>query len=923
MIVRDLRILLEKLNKHCTKAIEATVGQCVGRGHYELTWEHMLFELLDGTNNELARILDYFKVDKAHLRKELTRELEQLPSGNGGKPSFSPSLIGAMESSWNLASLYYGRSSVTSGILFVAAFEQTRRTTASYAALLRHIDSEKLKSELMEIVKGADEEEFTTGSASSGGSAGGDAGVEVLEQFCTNFTRDASEGKIDPVSGRDDEIRQVLDILSRRRKNNPILVGEAGVGKTAVVEGLALRIIAGDVPESLKGVELWGLDLGLLQAGASVKGEFEKRLKNVIDAVKNSAGKIVLFIDEAHTLIGAGGAAGQGDAANLLKPALARGELRTLAATTWSEYRKYFEKDPALARRFQLVKVEEPEEEKAYTMLRGIAPSYEKHHGVHITDTGIKAAVSMSHRYISGRQLPDKAVDVLDTACTRVRMSQTTTPASIDRAGRLLADTKRALAALQKDQQAGIAVSEDELQGLEQTIEEATEQIERLNKKWEEEKARVSEILQMQKALGSDEITDQEKETVLELVEQKTKSLEEFQGESPMVFPNVCNGVCAQVIADWTGIPVGSMMRDEAQTLLEVEQRLGMRVIGQDYALSELANTIRSSKTGMGNPDAPLGVFLFTGPSGVGKTETALALADILFGGEKFLTTINMSEYQEKHTVSQLKGSPPGYVGYGEGGILTEAVRQKPYSIVLLDEVEKAHLEVMNLFYQVFDKGFMRDGEGREINFRNTLIIMTSNLASDQIIDMCIGEEEIPDGDTIVDAIRPTLSSHFQPALLGRVKIIPFYPLGTEQMKSIVALKLDKIAQRIMSNHGMQFGCSREFIDRIAQSCTAVEAGARNADTMIDQMLLPQISRQLLAQLGEDAQPFDRIMVGIDEEGDFALSFERMGERDTQDLLPETVEDGAEEINAENSISDKNTSDNEPEEEEDEESVKG
>ncbi|MFW6254382.1 MAG: type VI secretion system ATPase TssH [Chitinivibrionales bacterium] len=916
MIVRDLRVLLQKLNKPCTKAIESTVGQCVGRGHYELTWEHLFYELLDETNNELARILDHFKVDKARLRKELTRELEQFPSGNGGKPSFSPGLITLMEGGWNLASLYYGRDSISSGVLFVAAFEQARRSTASYATLLRHIDPEKLKAELPEIVKGASEEEFVSSSGAAGSSGPDGAGVEVLEQFCTNFTRDASEGKIDPVSGRDDEIRQVLDILSRRRKNNPILVGEAGVGKTAVVEGLALRIVAGDVPQSLKGVELWGLDLGLLQAGASVKGEFEKRLKNVIDAVKNSAGKIVLFIDEAHTLIGAGGAAGQGDAANLLKPALARGELRTLAATTWSEYRKYFEKDPALARRFQLVKVEEPDEEKAFTMLRGIGRSYEKHHGVHITDTGIKAAVSMSHRYISGRQLPDKAVDVLDTACTRVKMSQTTTPASIDRATRLLSDTKRALAALHKDQQAGISVAEDEMESLEQTIEDASADIEALNKKWEEEKKRVADILEMQKALGKEDISDKEKQTILELVEQKTKSLEDFQGESPMVFPNVSSGVCAQVIADWTGIPVGSMMRDEAQTLLEVEDRLATRVIGQDWALSELANTIRSSKTGMGNPDAPLGVFLFTGPSGVGKTETALALADILFGGEKFLTTINMSEYQEKHTVSQLKGSPPGYVGYGEGGILTEAVRQKPYSIVLLDEVEKAHLEVMNLFYQVFDKGFMRDGEGREINFRNTLIIMTSNLASDQIIDMCANVEEIPSGDTMVNAIRPTLCAHFQPALLGRVKIVPFYPLGTEQMKAIVALKLDKIAQRIMAHHGMQFGCSEEFIERIAQSCTAVEAGARNADTMIDQMLLPQISRQLLAQLGEDAQPFDRIMVGIDDEDDFALSFERSGAQDLQSEMPNEQE------NESDCVADADESDDtESEIEEDEESV--
>jgi type VI secretion system protein VasG len=690
----------------------------------------------------------------------------------------------------------------------------------------------------------------------------------------------ARDGKIDPILGRDNEIRQALDILSRRRKNNPILVGEAGVGKTAIVEGLALRIANNDVPDHLRNVDLWGLDLGLLQAGASVKGEFEKRLKNVIDAIKNSPTPTILFIDEAHTLIGAGGSAGQGDAANLLKPALARGELRTLAATTWSEYRKYFEKDPALARRFQLVKIEEPNEETCSIMLRGIGASYEKHHGVRITYDGIRSAVSYSHRYISGRQLPDKAVDVLDTACARVKMSQSTKPAQLDNAERTLLNAELELKTLNKDLAAGIGLSPEVVEKCTALIAGSKEKIALLTEQWTKEKELAASIISLQtelvKAKESGKASQAEKDLTAKL-EAETKKLEAVQGENPMVFPVVSASVCAQVISDWTGIPLGSMVKDEAAALLELESRLQQRVIGQDEALGELANTIRASKTGMGNPDAPLGVFLFTGPSGVGKTECALTLADMLFGGEKFMTVINMSEYQEKHTVSQLKGSPPGYVGYGEGGILTEAVRQKPYSIVILDEVEKAHLEVMNLFYQVFDKGIMRDGEGREINFRNTIIIMTSNLASETIVELC-GGEEAPSNKALVDAIRPQLSAHFQPALLGRCKIIPFKPLSKEVMRGVVAMKLDKIAQRIRKVHGITLSCSPQLVDQIAESCTAVEAGARNADAVIDQSLLPGISRQLLIHLGEEDKEYTRVHIGSTPEGDFEIIFSEAGD---------------------------------------------
>ena len=880
MTVRDIPRLLEKLNKYCENAFATAVGMCVSRGHYEVRHEHLLIEFLDRNDGDIPLILHHFGIDAAHLKKEVTHELENLRAGNTGKPLFSPPLLDELELAWVIASLNLGLPAITSGSLFIAALEKGQLGMSSYGDMLRGINIETLKDQYFKIVQTSIEQtgkQTTAGVGAQGTSAGQ---ADVLTQFCTNFTQLARDGKIDPILGRDNEIRQALDILSRRRKNNPILVGEAGVGKTAIVEGLALRIANNDVPEHLRNVDLWGLDLGLLQAGASVKGEFEKRLKNVIDAIKNSPTPTILFIDEAHTLIGAGGSAGQGDAANLLKPALARGELRTLAATTWSEYRKYFEKDPALARRFQLVKIEEPGEETCSIMLRGIGASYEKHHGVRITYDGIRAAVAYSHRYISGRQLPDKAVDVLDTACARVKMSQSTKPAQLDNAERTLLNAELELKTLNKDLAAGIALASDAVEKCAALIAGTKEKIALLAEQWTKEKELASSIISLQtelvKAKETGKTSQAEKDLGAKL-DSETKKLEAVQGENPMVFPVVSAAVCAQVISDWTGIPLGSMVKDEAAALLELESRLQQRVIGQDEALGELANTIRASKTGMGNPDAPLGVFLFTGPSGVGKTECALALADMLFGGEKFMTVINMSEYQEKHTVSQLKGSPPGYVGYGEGGILTEAVRQKPYSIVILDEVEKAHLEVMNLFYQVFDKGVMRDGEGREINFRNTIIIMTSNLASETIVELCAGEQ-VPSNKALIDAIRPQLSAHFQPALLGRCKIIPFKPLSKEVMRGVVAIKLDKIAQRIKKVHGITLSCSPQLVDQIAENCTAVEAGARNADAVIDQSLLPGISRQLLVHLGEEDKEYTRVHIGSTPEGDFEIIFSEAGD---------------------------------------------
>ena len=885
MAVTDIPRLLEKLNDYCQNALATAVGVCVSRGHYEVRWEHLFIEFIDRNDGDIPCILRQFGVDLSHLKKSVTQELENLRTGNTGKPLFSPPLLDELEFAWTLASLDFGLPAISSGTIFIAAFERGQLAMSSYGELLRAVNLETLKKDFHAITKPSVEQTGGAPSIAAGGGAK-EGASDVLEHFCTNFTREAIDGKIDPILGRDDEIRQALDILSRRRKNNPILVGEAGVGKTAIVEGIALRIAANDVPDHLKNVDLWGLDLGLLQAGASVKGEFEKRLKNVIDAIKNSPKPTILFIDEAHTLIGAGGSAGQGDAANLLKPALARGELRTLAATTWSEYRKYFEKDPALARRFQLVKIEEPDEATCCIMLRGIGASYEKHHHVRISSDAIRSAVSYSHRYISGRQLPDKAVDVLDTSCARVKMSQSVKPARLDNSERTLFNAELELKTLKKDESSGIALGPDAIAGCNARIAELKEEIRRLAEQWEKEKALALTIIKLQDELASIEEKDRDKsdyKNSSQRLKQETEKLEAMQGENPMVFPFVSPAVCAQVIADWTGIPIGSMVKDEAAALLELETRLRERVIGQDDALTDLANTIRASKTGMGNPDAPLGVFLFTGPSGVGKTECALALADQLFGGEKFMTVINMSEYQEKHTVSQLKGSPPGYVGYGEGGILTEAVRQKPYSIVILDEVEKAHLEVMNIFYQVFDKGFMRDGEGREINFRNTIIIMTSNLASETIIELCIGEKEATNA-ALVEAIRPQLSDHFKPALLARCKIVPFRPLSKEIMRGVVAIKLDKIAQRMQKVHGITLSCSPALIDQIAENCTAAEAGARNADAVIDKSLLPGISRQLLLHLGEKDTKYTRVHIGSTADGDFEIIFSEEGDEAPQQV---------------------------------------
>ena len=888
MVTEDLKKLLQKLNDRLTRALEAAAGFVINREHYEVAVEHLLLKLLDEGGGDLAQIFDHFGVEEGRVQEALLHQLESFRTGNTGRPAFSPTLLDLVESAWLVASVHHGMTEVRSGTLLEAMCRSDALKGATYMDVLVPIKPDVLRENFIDIVAGSAEEAAaqSTASAFAPGRQQADGGGEALEQFTVNFTRDAREGNIDPIFGRNTEIRQIIDILSRRRKNNPILVGEAGVGKTAVIEGLALRIAEGDVPEILQEVEIRALDMGLLKAGASVKGEFENRLKSVIQQVREAARPTVLFIDEAHTLIGAGGSEGTGDAANLLKPALARGELRTVAATTWSEYKKYIEKDPALERRFQLVKIEEPSVEDAAVMLRGIKGVYEAHHNVQITDEAVDATAELAGRYISGRQLPDKAVDLLDTAAARVKMTLTARPGRLDDLDRQLQNLDIEINGIQRDLDSGLRDDTEELQTLKRRHRKVQAQRDDLEIQWQREKGLVRQIVEKrEQLLAAQPVTtngaagDEEAEVATgsaarDELKALQKELADLQGERPMVHSEVDEHIAAEVVSDWTGIPVGNMLKDEAATLLSFESHLGEHILGQQAAIEEVSEAVRTTKASLGNPDAPLGVFLFVGPSGVGKTETALKLADLLFGGERFLTTINMSEYQEKHTVAQLKGSPPGYVGYGEGGVLTEAVRQRPYSVVLLDEVEKAHRDVMNLFYQVFDKGFMRDGEGREINFRNTIIIMTSNLASDTITRLGQDEGEgRPTPEQVREAIHPQLVDHFQPALLARMRVIPYYPLDRDTMQGITEIKLGKIAGRLREAHDIDFSYDPDVIDRIAARCTQVDAGARNIDFIINRTVLPEAARALIARMAEEEMP-GRLVLGLDEEGHFTYAFE-------------------------------------------------
>jgi type VI secretion system protein VasG len=875
MTMTDIKPLLERLNKSCKKCLEAAAGVAMARGHYEITVEHLLLVLGEDQQGDLPILFKHYGVETGRLAKALAAVLEDLRSGNTGRPVFSPRLLEWFEAAWLIASLTYGHADIRSGVLLIALIEKAERLTGGdYDQLFASIDRAELGKRLDTlVVESKEETAFASASApKTGKGAAAPAGGGAIEKFCVNFTKRARDGKIDPVFGRDNEIRQIVDILARRRKNNPICVGEPGVGKTAVVEGLALRVVEGDVPDSLKNVDIIGLDLGLLQAGASVKGEFENRLKGVLDEVKGSPKPIILFIDEAHTLIGAGGSAGTGDAANLMKPELARGELKTIAATTWAEYKKYFERDAALARRFQVVKLDEPGVETTTTMLRGLRPNYEKAHNVVIRDEALVAAAEMGSRYIAGRQHPDKGIDLIDTAAARVKVALSAKPAALQDAERKISEIERTLDALKREDAAGANVAETRAE-LDAELAKTRERKSGLETRWKAEKTHADAVVAARTRLhaAGDKAPAEEQAKLKGELKAANDALIAVQAGDPLIHVEVNRDVIARVVADWTGVPVGNMVKDEAKTLLQLESLLKRRIKGQDHVMDVVAKGIRASKAGLKSPGQPMGIFLFVGPSGVGKTETATAIADQLFGGERFMTAINMSEFQEKHTVSRLVGSPPGYVGYGEGGVLTEAVRQRPYSVVLLDEVEKADLDVMNLFYQVFDKGTLSDGEGRTIDFKNTCMFLTSNLATDLITEYCT-TTKVPNIDELVTLIRPALSRHFKPALLARMTIVPFFNISAEALRDITLLKLDRLARRLEASHKMQFGIEAKAIEAIVSRCTEVESGARNIDHIISGTLLPKMSEEILRRMSEGALP-QRITIGLAADGDFSFGF--------------------------------------------------
>ena len=888
----NLRSLIGKLNDTTRNTVEASAGLCLSRTHYDVEIEHYLMKLLDSSGGDFACIAKQFGVDKARLAAELTRSLDKLKSGNARTPALSPYLLKMLTEAWTLGSIDYGAGQIRTGftILALCVNEELSRLTREVSKEFQKIQPESLRKDFQAIVALSNEEAQTqtAGEAAAAADAGSRPAIggktPNLDQYTINLTANAKNGRIDPVLARDFEIRQVVDILTRRRQNNPILVGEAGVGKTAVVEGFALRVAQGDVPPPLKNVSVRTLDLALLQAGAGVKGEFENRLKGLIAEVKNSPTPIILFIDEAHTMIGAGGQAGQNDAANLLKPALARGELRTIAATTWSEYKKYFEKDPALARRFQLVKVEEPVEEACRLMLRGVVPTLENHHNVRILDEGLTAAVRLSHRYLPDRQLPDKAVSVLDTACARLALGQNSTPPAIEDATRTLDDLAVQSRVLEREANLG-ADHRERLQEIAAKREATEGSLQGLRQRWDKEREVVTRIREARSRLeeppppppAEAEASGAAAQPALDPAALRADlarlngELEAIQGESPLVRVCVDAQIIGEVISAWTGIPVGKMLKDEIATVLKLEEHLGSRVIGQSHALESISQRIRTARASLDDPNKPVGVFLLVGPSGVGKTETALALSDLLYGGEDNLIAINMSEFQEAHTVSTLKGSPPGYVGYGEGGVLTEAVRRRPYSVVLLDEVEKAHPDVLELFFQVFDKGMMDDGEGRRIDFKNNIIILTSNAGTDTLMKLCADPETMPGPEGLVNALKPELNKTFKPAFLGRLVIIPYFPIRDEALKRIVRLKLGKIQRRLQETHRIALTHDEALIDEVARRCTEVESGARNVDNILTNTLLPEISRQILGRIAEGEKPAS-IHVAVGEDGSFLYS---------------------------------------------------
>lgn len=883
MAQEALKGLVAKLNDICHKTLDEAANLTFSRTHYNIEIEHWLVKLADRPTSDISLLLNHFGLDTGQLLRDLNKAIDRFTTGNGRPPAISPRLVTLLREAWNIASLEQGGSRIRSSHVFAAALD-----SAEFGPLLRDASPQlarlpqgALTGDLAAVLEPSDES--AGDRAAPAGEPARPGSQEALDRFTIDLTKQASEGRIDPIVGRDPEVRQIIDILTRRRQNNPILTGEAGVGKTAVVEGFALRIVAGDVPDSLKNTRLLSLDLGLLQAGAGVKGEFENRLKQVIAEVKSSPTPIIMFIDEAHTLIGAGGAEGQGDAANLLKPALARGDMRTIAATTWAEYKKYFEKDPALTRRFQVVKVEEPDEATATAMLRGLVPVLEKHHSVRILSEALEAASTLSHRYIAGRQLPDKAISLLDTACARVGVSQAAKPPALEDLDRRMGLVDAEIAMLERDDRAGVGDAEA-LERLRSERQRLTVDQAAVTERWTKERDAAFALRDARVALEGEDTPE-----TRAAFGTARDAVEAVRGPTPLVYDVVDAQVIAEVLAGWTGIPVGRMLKDEVNAILRIEGSLGERIKGQDFAIRTIAESVQTARAGLADPRKPLGVFLFCGTSGVGKTETALALAELLYGGEQNLTTINMSEFKEEHKVSLLVGSPPGYVGYGEGGILTEAVRRKPYSVVLLDEMEKAHPGVQDIFYQVFDKGQLKDGQGRDIDFRNTLVIMTSNAGTQTIEDLCRDKAEMPDAQTLAAELRPALLDYFKPAFLGRTVIVPYFPLPREILREIVTISLKRIRQRVAANYGASFDWDVDLLDRVVDRCTETESGARNVENILKRGLLADLAQQLLVLRADGAEP-SAIFVSAGADGqDYAVRIdclEQNGEAVTSEDVP-------------------------------------
>jgi len=884
--------LFGKLNPLLYKAIEGATVFCKLRGNPYVELVHWMHQILSTNDSDLHRILRHFEVDSSKLAADLTRSLDRLPRGATAISDLSEHIENAVERAWVYGTLKYDDAQVRSGYIMVGLVKTMglRNILYGISKEFEKLGIDALSDKLPDIVKGSPEDGL---AASDGSGISGEPGEasgamapaqmgkqEALKKYAVDLTEKARKGELDPVTGRDEEIRQIVDILMRRRQNNPILTGEAGVGKTAVVEGFALRLAKGDVPPQLKDVSLLTLDIGLLQAGASMKGEFEQRLRQVIDEVQASPKPIILFVDEVHTLVGAGGAAGTGDAANLLKPALARGTLRTIGATTWAEYKKYIEKDPALTRRFQVVQVPEPDEAKAIAMLRGVATVLEKHHKVLLLDEAIASAVNLSHRYIPARQLPDKAVSLLDTSCARVAVSQHATPPEVEDVLRKIEMLDVEIGIIEREAAVGIHVGE---RLNEATVKraEASEKLAVLDVRWKDEKVLVEQILDLRgKLRGTGDgkvdtavpLGDDARAAMLKELSELQVKLAAMQGESPLILPAVDAQAVASVVADWTGIPVGRMVKNEVEAILKIADTLNQRVIGQRHGLDMIAKRIQTSRAKLDNPNKPIGVFMLVGPSGVGKTETALTLAEQLYGGEQNMITINMSEFQEAHTVSTLKGAPPGYIGYGEGGVLTEAVRRKPYSVVLLDEVEKAHPDVHEIFFQVFDKGVMEDGEGRTIDFKNCVIILTSNVGSELIMSMTRDPELMPQPDDIAKALREPLLKVFPAALLGRIQTVPYYPLSDEMLGNIIRLQLGRIKKRIAENHKSEFSFTDEVVQLIASRCTEIESGGRMIDAILTNTILPKLSEEYLKRTIE-GKAMKKIALSV-ASGDFEYVFD-------------------------------------------------